>query len=154
MYAYVWFLVNETKFLIFIGKTICLQMQQSAYFLTQLIGIAWTLLFMSFYMLVSRCVFLEQSSYFEVLYVCWQWFMFALSCTCDEFLINKCVWKFSGFKAIPMIFLQVVQLLSQACCLPLPELLKLKLQSSTATSRFAKSIEIDITSMVVLSMSY
>jgi hypothetical protein len=60
MYAYVWFVVTETKFLIFIGKTICLQMQQSTYFLKQLIRSAWTLLFMSFYMLLSRCVFLEQ----------------------------------------------------------------------------------------------
>jgi hypothetical protein len=46
--------------------------------------------------------------------------------------------KLAGFLAIPMIFLQVVQLLSQACCLPLPELLKVKAQLSNAKSRETK----------------
>uniref|UniRef100_K3YB61 Uncharacterized protein n=1 Tax=Setaria italica TaxID=4555 RepID=K3YB61_SETIT len=54
-----------------------------------------------------------------------------------NFLIHTSV-KLAGFLAIPMIFLQVVQLLSQACCLPLPELLKVKAQLSNAKSREAK----------------
>ncbi|BAS89554.1 Os04g0461400 [Oryza sativa Japonica Group] len=49
-----------------------------------------------------------------------------------------------GFMAIPMIFLQAVQLLSQACCLPLPELLDMKTESRNAESRFAKSSNINM----------
>lgn len=156
LYSYAFGLLSMKPSFIFTCKgyllsnaIICRKIKYS----TQWIAInAWTLLcILGFCILrnwVSRIIFLKELSFFYGTFKdssCWMVYTCAVSlvliaCSSykfDKFLINK-YGKFSGFRAIPMIFLQVVQLLSQACCLPLPELWK---QLSNATSGLPKVLK-------------